>query len=38
LYPKKVGGKTSKLGFAEWWATTAADRFTKIPDGYSTLG
>lgn len=21
----------SKAGFAEWWATTAADRFTKIP-------
>jgi transposase len=21
----------SKLGFADWWATTAADRFTRIP-------
>ena len=23
----------SKLGFADWWRTTAADRFTKIPAG-----
>jgi transposase len=23
----------SKSGFADWWATTAADRFTKIPAG-----
>lgn len=22
---------TSKLGFADWWKSTAADRFTKIP-------
>jgi transposase len=23
----------SKLGFADWWKTTAADRFTKVPAG-----
>jgi len=27
----RVVAPCSKLGFAEWWATTAADRFTKIP-------
>src|SRR5664279_4473377 len=29
----RVVAPTSKLGFAEWWKTTAADRFTKIPSG-----
>lgn len=27
----RVVAPTSKLGFAHWWKTTAADRFTKIP-------
>jgi hypothetical protein len=27
----RVVAPCSKLGFAEWWAKTAADRFTKIP-------
>ena len=27
----RVVAPTSKLGFADWWKTTAADRFTKIP-------
>jgi transposase len=27
----RVVAPCSKLGFADWWATTAADRFTKIP-------
>src|SRR5262249_28123322 len=27
----RVVDPCSKLGFAGWWATTAADRFTKIP-------
>ena len=27
----RVVAPTSKLGFADWWATTALDRFTKIP-------
>jgi hypothetical protein len=27
----RVVDPCSKLGFADWWATTAADRFTKIP-------
>jgi len=27
----RVVGPCSKLGFAGWWATTAADRFTRIP-------
>jgi transposase len=27
----RVVAPCSKLGFAEWWKTTAADRFTKIP-------
>src|ERR1700730_438670 len=27
----RVVAPCSKLGFSEWWATTAADRFTKIP-------
>ena len=26
-----VVAPTSKLGFADWWKTTATDRFTKIP-------
>src|SRR5664279_1479012 len=29
----RVVAPTSKLGFAEWWKTTAGDRFTKIPSG-----
>jgi transposase len=27
----RVVAPCSKLGFADWWKTTAADRFTKIP-------
>ena len=27
----RVVAPTSKLGFSDWWKTTAADRFTKIP-------
>lgn len=27
----RVVAPTSKLGFADWWKSTAADRFTKIP-------
>ncbi|MDJ0312115.1 IS1634 family transposase [Arthrobacter sp. H35-D1] len=27
----RVVAPTSKLGFADWWKTTAADRFAKIP-------
>src|SRR5665811_1953655 len=27
----RVVAPTSKLGFAHWWATTALDRFTKVP-------
>jgi transposase len=27
----RVVAPCSKLGFADWWATTAADRFTRIP-------
>ena len=27
----RVVAPTSKLGFADWWKTAAADRFTKIP-------
>src|SRR5215468_8560331 len=27
----RVVDPCSKLGFASWWATTAADRFTRIP-------
>ena len=27
----RVVAPTSKLGFADWWKTTAADQFTKIP-------
>ncbi len=27
----RVVAPCSKLGFADWWATTAADRFTKFP-------
>ena len=27
----RVVAPCSKLGFADWWASTAADRFTKIP-------
>lgn len=27
----RVVAPTSKLGFADWWKTTAADRFTRIP-------
>ena len=27
----RVVAPCSKLGFGDWWATTAADRFTKIP-------
>jgi len=27
----RVVAPTSKLGFAHWWKTTAAERFTKIP-------
>ena len=27
----RVVAPTSKFGFADWWKTTAADRFTKIP-------
>jgi transposase len=27
----RVVAPCSKLGFADWWAATAADRFTKIP-------
>lgn len=27
----RVVAPTSKLGFANWWKTTAADRFTRIP-------
>ena len=27
----RVAAPCSKLGFADWWATTAAPRFTKIP-------
>jgi transposase len=27
----RIVAPCSKLGFADWWATTAADRFTKIP-------
>ncbi|MCU6481651.1 IS1634 family transposase [Arthrobacter sp. A2-55] len=27
----RVVAPTSKAGFADWWKTTAADRFTKIP-------
>ena len=27
----RVVAPTSKLGFEQWWRTTAADRFTKIP-------
>jgi transposase len=27
----RVVAPCSKLGFADWWTTTAADRFTKIP-------
>jgi transposase len=27
----RVVAPTSKAGFADWWGTTAADRFTKIP-------
>jgi transposase len=29
----RVVAPTSKLGFADWWKTTAADRFTKIGAG-----
>ncbi|WP_256041429.1 IS1634 family transposase [Cryobacterium sp. SO1] len=29
----RVVAPTSKLGFAEWWKSTAADRFTKVPAG-----
>ena len=29
----RVVAPTSKLGFAEWWKTTAADRFTRIKSG-----
>src|SRR5665648_805797 len=29
----RVVAPTSKVGFAEWWKSTAADRFTKIPSG-----
>ena len=27
----RVVAPCSKLAFADWWRTTAADRFTKIP-------
>ena len=27
----RVVAPVSKLGFADWWATTALDRFTKVP-------
>jgi len=27
----RLAAPCSKLGFADWWKTTAADRFTKIP-------
>ena len=27
----RVVAPTSKLGFADWWKSTAADRFTKVP-------
>lgn len=27
----RVVAPTSKAGFSDWWKTTAADRFTKIP-------
>lgn len=27
----RVVAPCSKLGFADWWASTAADRFTKVP-------
>jgi transposase len=29
----RVVAPCSKLGFADWWKTTAGDRFTKIPAG-----
>jgi len=29
----RVVAPTSKLGFADWWKTTAADRFSRIPVG-----
>ncbi len=33
----RVVAPCSKLGFADWWVTTAADRFTKILPGCSII-